>query len=359
MTLEATFARRFGVAPGAVASAPGRVNLLGEHTDYNDGLVLPTAIALSTEVALGSSRDGRFHFISEELPGTSATVDFDDGERPPAGYGRYVHGCVEVLRHSGYLVGPCCIAVRSTVPMGAGLSSSAALEVAVLRGLRLLHGLDYDDVTLARLAQRAEIDYAGVQCGIMDQMTSSIGEPGQLLFLDTRSLESRLLPFPPETEIAVFDSGVSRSLAASGYNERRRECEEAAKALDVASLRDVVEPARVESLPSPLRERARHVVTENSRVLAAVKDGVDARTFGRLMNESHRSLRDDFAVSVPALDALVECVVAQDSVYGCKLTGAGFGGACVALLRAGEGDRVRDAALRAYAQVGHEGRALL
>jgi len=233
------------------------------------------------------------------------------------------------------------------------------MSLAVLRALRTLHGLDCDDVTLARLAQRAEIDYAGVHCGIMDQMASSVGEPGQLLFLDTRSLESRLVPFPPGTEIAVIDSGIPRSLAASGYNERRRECEDAARALDVASLRDVVEPARIESLPSPLRERARHVVTENARVLAAVAEDMDARAFGRLMNESHRSLRDDFAVSVPALDALVECVVAQGGVYGCKLTGAGFGGACVALLHAGEGDRVKDAALRAYARRGHRGKVLV
>jgi galactokinase len=359
VTLEQLFLHEFEFAPEVTASAPGRVNLLGEHTDYNDGLVLPTAISLSTHVAIGESRDRRFHFLSQDVPGDGARVDVDDGEQPPEGYGRYVHGCVEVLRHSGYLVGPCCVAIRSTVPIGAGLSSSAALEVAVLRALRTLHGLDCDDVMIARLAQRAEIEYAGVQCGIMDQMTSSVGEPGQLLFLDTRSLESRLVPFPAGTEIAVLDSGVPRTLATSGYNERRRECEDAARALDVASLRDVAEPARVEALPSPLRERARHVLTENARVLQAVSESVDAASFGHLMNESHRSLRDDFQVSVPALDALVDCVVAQNGVYGCKLTGAGFGGACVALLKEGEGARVKEAALRAYAQRGHRGRALL
>lgn len=358
MSVAALYERGFGVPAEAFASASGRVNLLGEHTDYNQGLVLPAAIGFATEVAVGPSRDGRFRLLSENMDGAHARVDYVGGAAPPEGYGRYVFGCIEVLRLNGVDMPPCCVAIRSTVPMGAGLSSSAALEVAVLRAMRKLHGLALDDVTIARLAQRAEIEYAGVNCGIMDQMAVSVGQPGQLLFLDTRSLASRLVPFPPGTEIAIFDCGVPRTLATSGYNDRRRECEAAAAALGVDSLRDADGLDDVETLPSPLRERARHVVNENRRVLVAAT-GVDAATFGRLMDESHRSLRDDFAVSVTALDALVECVREQPNVFGCKLTGAGFGGACVALLRAGSGAEVKRRALAAFARRGFEGSVLL
>jgi galactokinase len=358
MSAAHLFEHTFGFAPAVTATASGRVNLLGEHTDYNDGFVLPAAISLATEVALGPSRDAAFHFVSQNVAGAGAHVDYADGTQPGPGYGRYIYGCIEVLRGEGAAIGPCCVAVHSTVPIGSGLSSSAALEVAVLRGLRELHGLPVDDVKIARMAQRAEIEYAGVQCGIMDQMAASVGKPGQLLFLDTRSLQARLVPFPGGTDIVVLDSGVPRTLAASGYNERRRECEAAAAALGLASLRDVSGIEAVESLPIPLRNRARHVVTENQRVLTAAS-GVDAARFGSLMVESHRSLRDDFAVSVPALDALVNCLLQQAEVFGCKLTGAGFGGACVALVAEGSAAQVKAAALDAFTREGYRGSALL
>jgi galactokinase len=334
------------------------VNLLGEHTDYNDGLVLPTAIAPRTEVAIGRSGDRAFHFVSRNLSGTGARVDYADGAEPPDGYGRYVHGCIEVSREQGGAVQPCCVAIHSTVPMGAGLSSSAALEVAVLRGLRELFRLAFDDVTIARLGQRAEIEYAGVRCGILDQMAVSVGEPGKLLFLDTRTLEWRLVPFPTGSEIAILDCGVPRTLATSGYNERRRECEAAARALGVDSLRDAIDSQAIESLPEPLRRRARHVYTENLRVLEAAA-GIDAAQFGRLMTQSHHSLRDDYEVSIAALDALVESLVEQPAVFGAKLTGAGFGGACVALLAAGAGEQVRRDALAGFSSRGFRGSVLL
>jgi galactokinase len=352
------FRETFGFEPGSVASATGRVNLLGEHTDYNDGLVLPTAIEPRTEVALGRSRDDAFHFVSQNLAGAAARVDYADGAEPPDGYGRYVHGCIEVSREQGGAVTPCCVAIHSTVPMGAGLSSSAALEVAVLRGLRELFRLPFDDLTIARLGQRAEIEYAGVRCGILDQMAVSVGQPGQLLFLDTRTLEWRLVPFPPGTEIAILDCGVPRTLATSGYNERRQECEAAARALGVESLRDAIDSQAIESLPEPLRRRARHVYTENLRVLEAAA-GVEARHFGRLMTQSHHSLREDYEVSIDALDALVEALVEQPAVFGAKLTGAGFGGACVALLAAGAGEQVKRDALAAFARRGYRGSVLL
>jgi galactokinase len=358
VSARSLFRETFAFDAEVVASAPGRVNLLGEHTDYNDGLVLPTAIAPRTEVAIGRSRDGAFHFVSQALEGAAARVDYADGDTPPEGYGRYVHGCIEVSREMGGSVAPCCIAIHSTLPIGAGLSSSAALEVAVLRGLRVLFRLPFDDVMIARLGQRAEVEYAGVRVGILDQMAVSVGEPGKLLFLDTRTLESRLVPFPAGSEIAILDCGVPRTLATSGYNERRRECEAAARALGVDSLRDAIDSQAIESLPEPLHRRARHVYTENLRVLEAAA-GVDAVHFGRLMTQSHESLRDDYDVSIEALDALVESLVEQPSVFGAKLTGAGFGGACVALLAAGAGAQVRRDALTAFANRGFRGSVLL
>jgi galactokinase len=359
MNARELFLGTFGFAAEALASASGRVNMLGEHTDYNDGLVLPTTIAPRTEVAIGRSPDrASFHFVSDDVEGDAARVDYEDGRAPAGGYGRYVHGCIEVVREQGARIDPVCVAIQSNVPMGAGLSSSAALEVAMLRALRELFELALDDVTIARLGQRAEVEYAGVRCGILDQMAVSVGEAGKLLFLDTRSLETRLVPFPPGSEIAILDCGVPRTLATSGYNERRRECEEAARRLGVGSLRDAIDSQAIESLPRPLRERARHVYTENLRVLEAAA-GVDAPHFGKLMTASHRSLRDDYEVSIDALDALVEALLEQPAVFGCKLTGAGFGGACVALLASGAGERVKNGALRAFAARGYRGTVLL
>jgi galactokinase len=321
-------------------SAPGRVNLLGEHTDYNDGYVLPIAIPLRTYVEAGASGDGRFHVYSSNL---DETAEFDaDGELPD-GYARYVAGCVHILRDHGVEVPPLALKVHSDVPMGSGLSSSAALEVAVLRALRRLLGLDIDDVQIAQYAQQAEIRYAGVQCGIMDQMASSLADVDHMLFLDTRTLERKLLSMPEDSELIVLDSGVARTLATSKYNERFAECREAARLLGVAMLRDVTDIKALAGLPTTLQKRARHVVTENARVLAAVAGGLDAAAFGRLMDASHASLRDDYEVSIPALDTLCDMLRAEDGVYGARLTGAGFGGACIALCKRG---RAADIAAR-------------
>jgi galactokinase len=269
-----------------------------------------------------------------------------------------VSGCIEALRERGIQVPAVALLIRSTVPIGAGLSSSAALEVAVLRALRELLGFALDDVQLALTAQRAESHYVGVRCGIMDQMASSLADTSHMVFLDTRTLERRRLPFPASSEIVVLDSGVPRSLESSGYNERRSECEAAARALGVAALRDVGDPAAAASLPAPLDRRARHVITENARVLAAA-EGLSAERFGALMNASHASLRDDFEVSVEALDVLVEILQAHADVHGARLTGAGFGGACVALARAGTAADVKADALREFATRGYRGAALV
>lgn len=343
------------VAGSYVAEAPGRVNLLGEHTDYNDGFVLPTVIPQTTRVAL-QVRDGDgFTLSSDAFP---EPVAFALDAPPGVAFARYVYGCLRLVASQGARVPALDIRVTSTVPIGVGLSSSAALEVACLRALRGLLQLDIDDVALARLAQRAEIEDAGVRCGLMDQMAASLARPGEMLFLDTRTLASRLVPLPRASELLVLDSGVSRTLAGSGYNTRRAECEAAAQALGVAALRDVREPEAVAGLPDPLRRRARHVVTENARVLHAVSTE-SPEAFGALMNASHARLRDDFEVSTPALDRLVGLLQAEADVFGARLTGAGFGGACVALCRLGTAAAVADSVLAQYGRTEPRGRRLV
>ncbi|WP_296946944.1 galactokinase [uncultured Massilia sp.] len=349
----------FGGAPEALASAPGRVNLLGEHTDYNDGFMLPLATPQRTDVALAASQDDQHHLYSGTLDGN---VTFAArGGSAPQGFGSYVEGCIRLVEARGVTVPPLRMFVSTALPVGSGLSSSAALEVATLRALRQWLGFELDDVALARLAQRAEVEYARVNVGIMDQMASSLCDERNMLFIDARTLDHRLVPLPPETAVIVVDSGVPRTLAASKYNERRAECEEAARKLGVAALRDVSNPAdaaAVEALPEPLRRRARHVVQENLRVLEAAR-GVSAERFGALMNASHDSLRDDYAVSIPELDQLVAALRAAPGVLGARLTGAGFGGACVALCRAGSAREAAQAALSTYNKAGRQGRILI
>lgn len=354
------FQQVFDAAPEIEASAPGRVNLLGEHTDYNDGFVLPTAIPQQTTVQLGFSNDARHHFYSQELE-ELLSVSKDDAT--PSGFASYILGCIRVLEKEGHEIPPLNLHVSSTVPMGSGLSSSAALEVATLRGVRSLLHLPVDDVRVAELAQQAEIHYAGVNCGIMDQMASSLADTNSMLFLDTRTLERRVIPFPPGASILVIDSGVPRTLAGSGYNQRRAECEEAARLLGVKALRDISDPQAVEGLPEPLRRRARHVVTENNRVLEVVQIVENPETslqrFGELMNASHASLRDDYEVSVPALDTLVAMLQETNEVFGARLTGAGFGGACVALVTAGKAGAIAQDVLERYNRLEYSGRILV
>jgi galactokinase len=337
------------------ASAPGRVNLLGEHTDYNDGFVLPIATPMRTAVHLAPSLDDVFHFYSAEL---NESVRFDPNQHLVGGFGRYIEGCIRLLEQRGFPVPPLRIHVHSNVPVGAGLSSSAALEVATLRALRSMLDLPLSDIDIAKIAQRAEIDYAGVQCGIMDQMASSLCDTDHMLFLDTRSLDYQVLPLPLDTEVLVIDSGVARTLAASKYNERRAECESAARALGLSSLRDVSSASQLDRLDGTIARRARHVLSENARTERAAA-GVGAAEFGALMNASHASLRDDYEVSIDALDRLCEAMRAAPGVYGARLTGAGFGGACVALCAAGTAAAAGRQALDYYNRSGIEGTLLM
>lgn len=342
-----SFRRIFAADPETCAEAPGRVNLLGEHTDYNEGYVLPTVLPYATRVH-ATRADGVVEAYAEiagevrrREPGCLRDGTWLD----------YVAGCVWALGREGFEVPGLRIHIGRGVPVGAGLASSAALEVAALRALRALYGLAVDDLRLALIAHRAEVEYVGVRCGVMDQMVASLGRPGNALFLDTRSLRGELVPIPAGYRFVVVGSGVSRRLAEAGYNQRRAECEEAAAHLGVRALRDVStgDLSRVDRLPSPLDRRARHVVTENVRVVAGVEAlrAADPLAFGRLMLESHRSLRDDYQVSTPELDLLVDLAM-RHGALGARLTGAGFGGCIVALVAADEVPTLEEGILVGY-----------
>lgn len=332
-----SFQDQFGHAPEVSASAPGRVNLLGEHTDYQGGFVLPTAIPQRATVSLRRNGTGVHRLYSANL---DQRLEVPVGETG-TGFAPYLTGSVALSGVGDGLD----IFVRSEVPSG-GLSSSAALEVAALRALRELYGLDLNDVDLALRGVQVEHEYVGVMCGVMDQMASSLADTGTMLLIDTRSLERRALPFPAGAQVVVIDSGVPRRLAESGYNERRAQVEEAARLLGVQLLRDVTDLSRLDRLPELLARRARHVITENARVQAAI--GADAATFGQLMNASHASLQGDYEVSHPEVDRLVALLQAQPGVYGARMTGAGFGGAVVALVRAGQVEAVTGPVLAEY-----------
>ena len=350
-----SFAQVFGGTPQAQGDAPGRVNLLGEHTDYSEGFVLPTSIGQRTRVALRRSDGNRTTIHSANL---DRTAHFTFDVQPAEPFARYVYGCIRELAATGVHVPPLDVHVSSDVPIGVGLSSSAALEVATLRALHRLLDIEADPVRIAQLAHGAENRYAGVQCGILDQMACSLLDGQAMLFLDTRTLDRELLPLPDGAEVVVIDSGVPRALASTHYNRRRAECEEAARLLGVATLRDIDDVAATELLPDPLRRRARHVVSENARAREAAQ-GVDGATFGSLMLQSHRSLKEDYEVSIDALDCLVAALMTVPQVFGAKLTGAGFGGACVALCERGAGAAVAVNALTSYAAHGQQGRVLV
>jgi galactokinase len=330
---------------GVVAQAPGRVNLIGEHTDYNGGFVLPMAIPQETHVALTRRDDRQVVASSVNLPDGNAAAFTLGSEQKLGNWIDYVQGTTAALRAAGHRIEGFDLIVDSSVPIGSGLSSSAALEVALLRGLRELFELDLDDVAVAKIGRAAETDFVGAPIGIMDQMASSLADRETALFLDTRSLAYERIPLPPSIEVIVIDSGLSHDHATGNYRTRRSECELAAKLLGVAELRDVDDVTRLDGLPAPLDRRARHVVTENARVLEAVRCLRESAivSLGRLFDESHASMRDSFEISVPGVDRLVAIARADAGVVGARMTGGGFGGAIVALTTAGAG---REAATR-------------
>lgn len=327
------FRELFASDPEVTAEAPGRANLIGEHTDYSGGLVLPVTIPQRTRVELRRRADDLAHVHSAQLDGTAT---FRIGaEAPRHDWIDYVQGVTALARPRS--LGGFDARIDSDVPPGSGLSSSAALEVALLRALREAFRWELDDVGLAMLAQRAEVEFVGAPVGVMDPLACSLGRPGTALFIDTRSLRTEHVPLPDTLGIAVVHSGIRHDHASGEYRTRRTECEEATRALGLPSLRalTVDDLPRIEALPSPLDRRARHVMTENARVLRAVEALGAGRLeeLGALLAASHRSLRDDFQVSIPDVDRLVALAAEAPGVFGARLTGGGFGGAIVVAAR--------------------------
>ena len=344
--LEERFRAHFGEATGIlIVRAPGRVNLLGEHTDYNGGFVLPMTIDRAVWLALRARGDRQVRLCSANF---EQTLDYSL-EQPPAlpagGWASYVTGVIEELRQRQLLHSGLEAVILGDVPLGGGLSSSAALEVATLVALQALTGFALDGPAAARLCQQVEHRYAGVQCGIMDQFASRLGRRAHALFLDCRSLDYQNLPLPlEELRVVIVNSGVKRQLAGCKYDERRAECQQGVATLQrqrpsIAALRDATLSeleGHAGELPDPVLRRCRHVIKENQRVQQAAEHLRAGRlaALGELMYQSHTSLRDLYQVSCPELDALVELAAETAGVLGARMTGAGFGGCTVHLVEA-------------------------
>ncbi|HXW07902.1 MAG TPA: galactokinase [Vicinamibacterales bacterium] len=339
-SLQDRFRAAFGGDP-FVYRAPGRVNLIGEHTDYNDGLVMPAALALSCRAAAARRDDGLLVVESANLH-ERVEIDLTQPIQPRGHWSDYVAGVASMLVAEGCPLAGATLLIDSEVPIGAGLSSSAALQVSVALALLDLTAFTMARTAIARLCQRAEQEFAGAAVGIMDQFVACHGRQGSALVLDCRSLEARHIPLAPGIRLVAANTRVRHSIAAGEYNRRRAECGEAVVRLaalypHVRSLRDVtieqIDHARG-ALPDVLFRRARHVVTENGRVEAAARalGRADLASLGPLMAASHRSLRDDYEVSCPELDAMVEIATGLPGVIGTRMTGGGFGGCTVTLV---------------------------
>lgn len=343
-SLRAAFRERYDGRGARLFRAPGRVNLIGEHTDYNDGFVLPMAIERETIVAAAPRTDRTVRVHSLNLD-ESAEFDLDAAvERRRGGWLDYVEGVARILDEGARLAGADLL-ILSDVPLGAGLSSSASLEISVGLALASLSGTDVDGVRLALAGQRAEHEYVGTKCGIMDQFTAAMARAGHALLIDCRTLHATHIPLDTSgVVVAICDTNVKHELSTSEYNRRREECEQGVRSLrsvlpSIRALRDVsveeFERHAPRVLPDTIRRRCRHVVTENARTLAAAEalGRGDLTELGRLMNLSHSSLRDDYEVSCPELDALAEIALSVDGVLGSRMTGGGFGGSTVSLVR--------------------------
>lgn len=348
-----------------VADAPGRVNLIGEHTDYHEGFVLPTVIPQRTRVAVRPRGDSVVRARSGAVPESEAVGEYTIGqEMVGRGWLDYVQGVTSTLARHDLAVSGFDVQIESSIPIGAGVSSSAALEVSLLRALRTMFHLPLDDLRLAQLAREVETEFVGAPVGVMDQMVSSLGRDGEALFIDTRTLQFVRVPIPPTIGLIVIDSGITHAHASGDYKQRREESFQAAEMLGVATLRDidVTAMARVEALPPLLARRARHVVSENARVLAAVEAlrAVDTAALGRLFAASHASMRDDYEITIPEIDTLVSIGVAHPDVYGARMTGGGFGGSVVMLARAEKAMEAASIVCNAYiGETGNRGRVLV
>jgi len=356
--IHAKFVSRFNSAPTLIVRAPGRVNLIGEHTDYNDGFVLPAAIDRATFIAASPRTDKRVRVLAADL-NEEDEFGIDQiersGMRP---WSNYIRGMIKSLLAAGHVINGADMVVASSVPRGAGLSSSAALEVATGYVFQLFHNLNILGEELALMAQATENHFVGVNCGIMDQFIVTLGQANHALLIDCRDLNYQAVPLPTGVSVVICDSHIERTLAGSAYNQRRAECDQAVEILKqslpgIKALRDVTSAQLQEHghLLSPVvRQRARHVISENERVIAGVStlQAGNVAEFGRLMNASHASLRDDYAVSIPEMDALVAAAQRVSGCYGSRLTGAGFGGCTVSLVANEAVERFRHEVAAAY-----------
>ncbi|MGC1108225.1 MAG: galactokinase [Candidatus Acidiferrales bacterium] len=341
--LAAQFKSRFGDR-SQIYRAPGRVNLIGDHTDYNDGFVLPAAIGFYCWVAISSRSDDHFAIFSENVQDTATAQAGQLSRGASSKWSRYPLGVIQQLQNSGYRLGGANIYISSEVPMGAGLSSSAAIEVSSAYALLGLFGYEIEPSRVALLCQKAENDFVGARCGIMDQFVSCHGQARHALFLDCRSLEYRTIRMPDRFRVVICNTMIQREIGSkdSQYNARRAECEEGVRRLsevlpNVRALRDVTlaDLAKYrERLTSVVYKRCWHVITENERVaqMASALESNNTDLISKLMDASHRSLRDDYEVSCPELDLMVRLAMQQDGVYGARMTGAGFGGCTVNLV---------------------------
>ena len=355
--LSTTFQSSCGSEP-RIYRAPGRVNLIGEHTDYNEGFVMPAAINFSTWVSV-TPRDDRVIAVSSENFQETINFDLDDiTARAKGHWSDYVRGVALTLEQAGYRLKGAQIQIRGEVPIGAGLSSSASIEVATGYAMLQHSGFAIERIELARLCQRAEQNFVGMRCGIMDQFVACHGQDGRALLLDCRSLEYELLPLPEDVRLVICNTMVKHRLAGSEYNKRRSESEEGVHLLaqrlpNVHALRDL-SMADLESdgrdLPEVVYRRCRHVIGENARVLQAktALENEDLSHFGELMNESHCSLRDDYEVSCEELDLMVEFAREAHGVYGARMTGGGFGGCTINLVKAESCADFTDSVAREY-----------
>lgn len=351
--LEQAFATYFNTSVEYIVRAPGRVNLIGEHTDYNDGFVMPIAIDRAVWIALAPRTDSIVHIHSLDL---DEEIIFDlKSIKQAKGWGEYIKGVAHELQVFGYTLRGFNAVMTGDVPKGAGLSSSAAVELAVARAFASVSGFEWQAVRMAQVSQKAENEWVGVNCGIMDQMASAAAREGHALFLDCRSLDFEFAPLPKGTAVVILDTSTRRGLVDSAYNERRSQCEEAAGLFGVKALRDVSEEdlKKDVGMSEVVMKRARHIVTENARVLAAAQAMKDGKIveLGALLNASHVSLRDDFEVTNEALNQIVACAQAQPSCFGARMTGAGFGGCAVALVAADHASEFTDAVMAAYKNI--------
>jgi len=338
--------------------APGRVNLIGEHTDYNDGFVMPAAIDFATWVQVDPRSDGVLAIRSDNFQETREFRLGGNGARRAGHWSDYAIGVAVVLERAGYVLRGANLRIRGNVPIGSGLSSSASLEVATAFALLAAAGITLERTRIARLCQQAENEFVGVRCGIMDQYIACCGRAGHALAIDCRSLASRLLPLPRGMQLVICDTRVHHALAGGEYNRRREECEAGVAILrraipSIRALRDVAPgdfAALEDTLPEPVRQRCRHVVTECARVerAAAALERDDVETFGRLMCESHASLRDDYEVSCPELDLMARLAMGVKGVAGARMTGGGFGGCTINLVRPEAVDEFRRSVAAGY-----------